>query len=353
MNEIKRYASAVSRLNSFSQSPTFIVDTIINPVAGCFRRKKALQRIIGDIERRLQTLQTRHNKKKIEIDNVHITEYAGHERKIVENILEQEQKRTYDAERLIVAAGGDGMSNHVCSTLLFADQRVLRRIKVLRFPLGTGNDSADAKTFADAYDLILGNQSTKRISAVEIVTGKPTERSMVHAFNVVSLGLDAYITLLTNYFKRLVPGGTYRIMVDFGTLFYGAKYHPGEFDIAMWQGNHPLTRTRQKITMLVMGASGMRTYGGRIPVLPSQENVCLVDEMGVVDQLRNKRVFYQGKHDLLPQVGFYSADNVVIDYTGGRIPMQIDGEDYELTETHFPISMKTIQTPIRVVTQTQ
>ena len=353
MNEIQRYAKAVSQLISFSRSSTCIIDTIINPAAGSFRRKRTLQKIIDGIELRLYNLQSKQDKKKIEINNIHITQYGGHERKLIEDIIESDSKGRHDVERLIIAAGGDGMSNHICSSLLQADHTVLNRIKLLRFPLGTGNDYSDARTFEDAYDLILGTQQTNKIDALEIVTGQAAFHPPIHAFNIASIGLDAYVTCLTNYFKRMIPGKTYKVMVDFGTLFYRNKFKPGSFDIALWKWNRMISRIQKRITMFVAGVSGKRTYGGQIPVLPGSENICLVDEMSIREQLKNKRTFYEGKHDSLPEVHFYSADNIVVDYHGQRIPLQVDGEDYIFQKKQFPLSMKTIGTDIRVVTRSK
>ena len=62
--------------------------------------------------------------------------------------------------------GGDGTSNEICTALVDADGSLLDRLKLLRLPLGTGNDVADAHTFAEAYDLILGPQQT-------VKTGRP------------------------------------------------------------------------------------------------------------------------------------------------------------------------------------
>ena len=349
MNEIKRYAQAVSQLNSFSRSSTCIIDTIVNPVAGSFRRRRTLQKIVDELEQRLHLLRAKYAKKKIEINNIHITQYGGHERKIVDDIIESESRQRNNVERLIVAAGGDGMSNHICSSLLHADQKVLNSIKLLRFPLGTGNDCSDAKTYEDAYDLILGTQKTVEIDALEIVTGQTLLTPPLYTFNVASIGLDAYITYLTNLFRRIIPGRTYKVLVNVGTLFYRHTFKPDAFDIAIWNRNRMISRIQKKITMFVAGVSGMRTYGGRIPVLPGQDNVCVVDEMSVRGQLKSKRSFYEGKHEQLPEVSFYSADNIVVDYHGNRIPLQVDGEDYVFQNKQFPLSMKSIRTGIRVI----
>lgn len=345
MNDIERYANGVSRLNNFSQSETFVIDTIVNPSAGFFRRKKTLQKIIAELESQLSKLRDRFHEKRVEINNIHFTEYPGHAREIAENIVESELKRNSGMERLIVSAGGDGTSNEICATLIDVDEHILEYIKLLRFPLGTGNDNSDAKTFREAYKLILGAQHTVKTGAIEIVS----KRFKTYAFNITSIGLDAYVTYLTNFFKRMIPGDAYKLMVNVGTLFYNQRIKPEILDVILWKKGRQITHFEKKLTMLVVGVSGSRTYGGGMNVLPGPENVCVISDMSILKKLGSKRLLFQGKHGLLEETGFFSADHVVVDYRGACIPLQIDGEDYLVGNGSFPISMKILKKKIKVV----
>jgi diacylglycerol kinase family enzyme len=85
-----------------------------------------------------------------------------------------------------------------------------------------------------------------------------------------------------------------------------------------------------------------------MPVLPRSENVCVVDQMGVLSKIRNKKLFYEGRHGELPEVRFYSADRVDIDYSA-RIPLQLDGELVWLEEKDFPISLRVLDPGINVL----
>ena len=69
-------------------------------------------------------------------------------------------------------------------------------------------------------------------------------------------------------------------------------------------------------SMVVVGISGDRTYGGHMPVLPGAENVCVVGSMSVLEKIRNKKLFYQGRHGELSEVRFFSADRVDVEYEG-------------------------------------
>lgn len=345
MNDIERYANGVSRLNNFSESETLFVDTIVNPSAGFFRRKKTLQKIITELETQLRKLKDQVLEKRVEINNVHFTEYPGHAREITENIVEAELKHNSGIERLIVSAGGDGTGNEICSTLMDVDEHITDKIKLLRFPLGSGNDNSDVKTFSEAYRLILGTQYAEKTGAIEIVS----RQFRTYVFNIASIGLDAYVTYLTNFFKRMIPGETYKFMVNLGTLFYTQRIKPEELDVVFWRNGQQKAHFEKKLTMLVMGVSGRRTYGGGMNVLPGNENVCVVDDMSIFKKLGSKGLMYHGKHGILEQIHFYSADHAVIDYRGACIPLQIDGEDYLLGQTTFPISMKVLKEKIRVV----
>jgi diacylglycerol kinase family enzyme len=100
--------------------------------------------------------------------------------------------------------------------------------------------------------------------------------------------------------------------------------------------------------MVIVGISGGRTYGGHMPVLPGTDNVCVVGRMGVLEKIRNKKLFYLGRHGELPQVKFFSGDRVDIDYRA-RIPMQLDGELVWLEPSDFPISMEVLAPKIKVL----
>jgi diacylglycerol kinase family enzyme len=169
-----------------------------------------------------------------------------------------------------------------------------------------------------------------------------------YSFNVGSIGLDAFIVALTNRFKRVIPGEAYKVMVDVGSLFYEQRVHPEPMDVRI---NGPKGETRIDgivPSMVIVGISGGRTYGGHMPVLPGTDNVCVVGRMGVLEKIRNKKLFYLGRHGELPQVKFFSGDRVDIDYRA-RIPMQLDGELVWLEPSDFPISMEVLAPKIKVL----
>ncbi len=348
MDLVSAYANGVSELTKFSRSEgclPLIVDVIANPHAGFFKRRSTLWRMLKELERKLEDLRNRFPRRRVEINTVHFTEYAGHAHKITEEILNREEKASSGLEHLLIGCGGDGTSNEICTALVGTGGDLLERLKLLRLPLGTGNDVADAKTFGEAYDLILGSQKTEKTGALLVTqSGKGTH----YAFNVGSIGLDAFIADLTNRIKRVIPGHAYKALVNIGSLFYEQSVKPLPMDVRIYTNGDRISFSGIVPSMVVVGISGGRTYGGHMPVLPGRDNVCIVDSMGLLAKIRNKKLFYEGRHGELPEVHFYSAQKVEIDYHG-KIPMQLDGELFWLDGEGYTVKMEILPPSINIL----
>jgi diacylglycerol kinase family enzyme len=348
MDLVSAYANGVSELTKFSRSEDslpLIVDVIANPHAGFFKRRSTLWRMLKELERKLEDLRNRFPRRRVEINTVHFTEYAGHARKITEEILAREERANSGLEHLLIGCGGDGTSNEICTALVETRGDLLDRLKLLRLPLGTGNDVADARTFGEAYDLILGSQRTEKTGALLVsLNGKEIH----YAFNVGSIGLDAFIADLTNRIKRAIPGHAYKALVDIGSLFYEQSVKPLPMDVRIHANGDLVSISGIIPSMVVVGISGGRSYGGQMPVLPGRENVCVVDRMGLMAKIRNKKLFYEGRHGELPEVHFYLAQKVEID-NHGKIPMQLDGELFWLDEGDHHVKMEILPPAIKVL----
>lgn len=348
MDLISTYANGVSELTSFSESlerAPLVVDVIVNPHAGFFKRTSTIRRLILDLERRLSELRLRSPRRRVEVNPVRFTEHPGHARGITDEVLDREERVSSGIEHLLIACGGDGTSNEICTSLMDAGRGLLDRLKLLRLPLGTGNDVADANTFGEAYELILGSQHTTKVGALRVrgPTGQPR-----YSFNIGSVGIDAYIADLTNRFKRAMPGQAYKAMVDVGSLFYEWRVRPRPMDIILSKGGERTRLGSLLPTMVVVGASGRRTYGSHMQVLPGAENVCVVGALSTWGKIVNKRLFFEGRHGELPVVSFYSAERVEIAYDG-TIPIQLDGEAAWLSAGDFPLAFEVLDPRIRVL----
>ncbi|MCX7039545.1 MAG: hypothetical protein NT005_10500, partial [Spirochaetes bacterium] len=105
MDLISTYANGVSELTNFSQSvekSPLIVDVIVNPHAGFFKRQSTLWRMILELEQKLKELRLRFPLRKVEINTVHFTERPGHARMITEDILDKEQRASSGIEHLLI-----------------------------------------------------------------------------------------------------------------------------------------------------------------------------------------------------------------------------------------------------------
>ena len=350
MDLISTYANGVSELTRFShaeEQPPLVVDVIVNPHAGFFKSHAMVAHRIRELEQKLAELRERSPRRKVEINRVHYTERPGHARRMTEEILADEGRSPSGIERLVIGCGGDGTSNEICSALVGAEGGLLERLKLVRLPLGTGNDVADASTFTEAYDLILGSQHTEATGALQVTTAAPGSAPR-YAFNIASIGLDAYIVELTNKLKRVIPGDAYRSVVDIASLFYERHVKPLPMDIRI-SGDWGESRIASFVpSMVVVGITGGRTYGGHLHVLPGEENVCLVGRMSILAKIRNKKMFYEGRHGALPEVSFHRGSRVEVDYRG-RIPMQLDGELVWLGPQDFPVRMDVLKPRIKVL----
>ena len=348
MNLIAAYAEGISELTRYSKKAEempLLVDIIVNPHAGFYRKKQKLKKIIAELEGKLAELRLRYPERKIELKNVHFTQYPGQAREITLSILNEEARRNSGMERLLIGAGGDGTSNEICTGLIEADDYLVENLHLLRFPLGTGNDVADAKTFDEAYELILSPHLVSAIGCIEI---SGPQIGPLYSFNIASLGICAYIAYLTNKFKRIIPGDAYLALVDAGVLFYNHRTKPAAMEISMQSRGKEIRKPTFIPSMVVFGTSGHRVYGKGKLILPGDENLCIVDSMSLPRKMETKKLFYSGGHTTLPEVHFFHAESMQISYSG-NIPMQLDGESYWLNKEHFPLTLRLLPSKIKVL----
>ncbi|MDR2630895.1 MAG: diacylglycerol kinase, partial [Spirochaetaceae bacterium] len=85
------------------------------------------------------------------------TRAPGHAGKIVRALLDEARSDTgpYSPFHLLITAGGDGTSLDALIPLFEASPVLRSRFAVLRLPMGTGNDGADAGDLGEALDLLV------------------------------------------------------------------------------------------------------------------------------------------------------------------------------------------------------
>ena len=315
---------------------------IANPVAGGFiipkRYENCVQTLTKCVERALK------NPKRQIYKNVvlNLTEGKGSAIEITNQFID---RAVHEPEPfyLIISAGGDGTHSEVMRSLYNAPVEVRNNIAILRLPMGTGNDGADNVHLENALDLLIKPSHVEFTPAVQLKisqNGPSHWKGPFLAFNILSAGLDAFVTHMTNNMKQKTPGDSYKLWLDIATLFYERKYKVDYVDVKAFDDRDKEIRSfREKLLLLAMGASGNRTYGSQHKILPDDRNVCAVKQMSLLKKLAIKGQITKGKHTNNPQAVIFFANR--LEFTCLHpILAQMDGETVLLQPDDFPASME-------------
>ncbi|MFO8042417.1 MAG: hypothetical protein R6U25_04375 [Alkalispirochaeta sp.] len=244
-------------------------------------------------------------------------------------------------EPVIVSLGGDGTHNHILQAGIDLGGYGI----FLRLPLGSGNDAAGVESLEQALDDLEGIMTPRWIAAVRV----GTPQWYRFAFNIASVGLDAYVTLLHNRWRGVLPGNTYRLLVDLAVLRYDRALRVGPLALrgTTFAGESVDLGSTSR-SLVAMGVSGNLTYGDHMRVLPGAENVCVIERAGLLEKLRMKRLFYEGRHTEESITALYSLKELTGEYSG-TLPLQYDGEARFLRAEDFPLTMEVISSAVRVL----
>ncbi|MDR3123370.1 MAG: diacylglycerol kinase [Treponema sp.] len=247
---------------------------------------------------------------------------------------------------LIIAAGGDGTSLEVLTTLYAASAAIRSHFGVLRLPMGTGNDGADGWDLEVVLERLIGPSRIEYTSGVRLVTPR---KGPFLAFNILSVGLDAFVTHMTNKMKGRLPGDSYKLWIDLAALFYDRLYRVGAMDVSAYDdAGRAVERFAEEVLLLAVGISGRRTYGSHKKILPDDRNVCVVRQMPLFRKIALKGLFATGEHINKPESKLFTAHRV--EFRGGNpILAQMDGETVLLTPEDFPAAIELTEPAIPVV----
>jgi diacylglycerol kinase family enzyme len=320
---------------------------ILNPVAGGFLIKSKWESHVKTLKKYQQKAQSNPKREVYKNVILNLTEGKGSAAEITKSFIERAEKDPIPFY-LIISAGGDGTHREVLNTLFSASAPVRRSITVLRLPMGTGNDGADSSTLGGALDLLLNPTHIELSSAVQLVTAQKGssewKKQDFLAFNILSLGLDAYVTHMTNI-KKGSPGNRYKFWVDMAALSYENKYNVDYFDVrALDTNNKELLSFREKLLLLAMGVTGNRTYGSQQHILPDDRNVCGIKKMPFFRKMKIKGQIEKGKHLKNRDALLFNAQRLEIKYNQ-PILAQMDGETVLLQPDDFPAVM-TLTPPV-------
>jgi diacylglycerol kinase family enzyme len=281
-----------------------------------------------------------------------LTRQGGHARSIAETIIDEAggfsdiyAKRPFN---LIITAGGDGTSLEVLTALYHAPAGLRSHFAVLRLPMGTGNDGADAWELEEALNLLIEPAKPGYQRALKLTTSTPGKGPFL-AFNILSVGLDACVTHMTNKMKGKLPGDSYKLWVDIASLLYDKIYKVGHMDVRAFDNSGREVKSfSEKVLLLAVGESGRRTYGSHKWILPDDRNVCMVKQMPILRKVALKGLFTTGGHISKPESAVFNAHRV--EFSGEEpILAQMDGETVLLQKKDFPAAIELTELVIPVL----
>ncbi len=342
MDYLEGFKSIVERAPAFRGLSVHLA-IIANPVAGGFtiaKRADENRKAFSDV---LEWALPNPVLTRSCAARLHLTSRAGHAHELAEAIIGEIMTGVDKADvTLIVTAGGDGTSHEVqtaiASRVLSGEYPGLaERLCVLRLPFGTGNDGSDGRHLSESLELLTSEVEITRNPVVLVRRAGTGETK--YAFNIASVGLDAFVSDMTNRLKSKIPGDVYKLWIDVACLFYDRLYRVGEMDIRTSLGGEAGWGGRAQWLLALMGASGHRTYGSNQKILPTDENVCCIREMPLLEKLSLKELFKKGGHAGNAKAVLCKADRMVIGYNS-KLLMQLDGETVHLGPEHFPVVME-------------
>jgi diacylglycerol kinase family enzyme len=253
---------------------------------------------------------------------------------------------------LLITAGGDGTSLEALSVLYQAPAAVRANTAVLRLPMGTGNDGADSPYLARALELLIKPSRIELTPAVRLIPaagGSAESKGPFLAFNILSVGLDAFVTHMTNKMKGKLPGDFYKLWVDIAALLYDRLYTVGPLNVrALDKQGGEVCCFCKKLLLLAVGISGHRTYGSQKKILPDDRNVCALRQMPLLRKFALKGLFATGTHIDKPEAMLFNAHRIEF---SGEYPIlaQMDGETVLLQKEDFPAVMELTEPVIPVL----
>ncbi len=376
-DDISNLISLLIKKNKLWEEKNVRIFFISNKFAGCFTNKKLsrhYKKIINFTQKEIASLPDYANSVSTK---VFTTEYSGHGKDLANAII-AEFIGTFEPESecIIVSAGGDGTSLEMQTTVYTAAQSepkkmemVKNHITLLRLPLGTGNDGTDGHCLEETIELLKGPLKLQNACALKIYPegshtsedlqrlGKnpakycnPDFKAPWYCFNIASIGLDAYVVYMTNSVKKKLPGNFYHLCVPLSGLVYDKDFPTGNAKIELFDKDGIKTEeVNAPITLVAVGASGHRVYGGGHKVLPNEHNVCITPKVSLPRLIRDNHQFIDGSFVGTDLASLHSAEKVRISYDQA-ILLQADGEVAMLCKEDFPIVIEKTEPCIRIIT---
>ncbi len=372
---LKNYLEPLIKTCSLWDQKKLTVIIIANPRAGGFTLKRLAKEKIPI----LQGFKEEALKKKDAAASLEMlvweTRYAGHAGEYAQSVVNLAKDAGKNEEFLVITAGGDGTSLEVQTVLLknaLSDIKikkvVMHKIAVLRLPFGTGNDGSDGRTLDDTLRRLTEPAHFSWQRAVKVMyEGKVSKEEIEkdgkkiaeygsldadppwYSFNLASVGIDAFITHMTNKTKGILPGNFYQLWVNLAALFYALRFPQRSMFVEVLDDKDQELRTIDSpLEFCLLGVSGHRTYGSNHKILPADDTFCATMKMSLFQKLKYLKSFETGEHVNCPLSLFSKAHKIRIAYNE-YILVQMDGEVHLLHPKQFPLTMERTEPVIKII----
>ncbi len=356
---LKSYLEPIISSCNLWKDKNLFVFIISNPASGGFTQKKVAQKNKFILESACEAAKEISVVVKSIEFTLFDTEYSGHSDEFINAIFDYYKKNLAgnpENKVLIITAGGDGTSHEVQSALMSVINQseenknaILQDFCIFRLPFGTGNDGSDGRNLEESLLRLTFPSHIELQPAVKVsCQGENSEQKTWYAFNIASIGIDAFITHMTNKMKSKLPGDFYKLWVDLACVFYTWVYKKVPAFIEIFKDGSSIGTYDNKIEFALLGASGHRTYGSNHLILPTDENCCITESVNLIKKLMIKHTFNDGTHYGKPYSVFYDADMIKISYNE-KILVQLDGESHLLTKDSFPLVMEKTENLIPII----
>lgn len=351
---------------------------IVNKTAGCFTNSHKSEKYKKYFSQVQEEAKPQPQCAKEISYRIFSTEYAGHAKDLTKSVVSQLIATDEpDIENIIITAGGDGTSLEVQTSLYKCAMEgpkhrdaIMNKIALLRLPLGTGNDGTDGHSIEETVQLLSGGLLFANSRAIRVYPEKTPDEAAVracgknpekyqdmsfqapwYAFNIASIGLDAYVVYMTNTVKKKLPGNFYHLCVPLSGIVYDKHFPVDNLKIEIFDNaddTNPSQEINTKITLLAFGASGNRVYGGGHKVLPNENNLCVCPKIGLPKLIKENHRFVDGSFVGTNLASLHQADKIRLSYNK-PILMQCDGETVMLSPAHFPLIMELTDPCLRIL----
>jgi diacylglycerol kinase (ATP) len=280
------------------------VFVLFNPTSGRGTGAKRIEYYLPRLQERLGPVDYR------------LTEYAGHEREILDEALTA-------GYTTIIAAGGDGTWSAAADRIM---QSGRGDVTLGLLPAGTGNDfGKSVGVHVDTVDAVMdaiANRSTRRIDM-----GRVGER---YFLNVVGMGFDIAVIDDAETTPLLKGDALYRFCALKQLFFYDAP----AFALRDGAGEGDTTPRRH----LMLTISNANYFGGSFHIAPraSLEDGMLdavsISDAGPIGRAKLFDTVSKGKHEAHPRVVVRQHARFEIEYEGSSIRYEVDGDVYEWSD---------------------